>query len=124
MSEAFKTLVVGFCEIDDKLKLINKEIKELKERQKGFSDDIVQYMSENSLEVCNAGNYGVLTLRKTMHKSSLNKQSLRDNLRKLLNNNDIMSQEKDQIAENGADFILNNRDSEERSVLRRSSLKK
>jgi hypothetical protein len=123
MTEHFKQLVHMYCDIDDKAKKLNKEVKELKEKQKQYTQNIMDYMSNNSIEVCNAGDYGVLTLKKTLVKGSLNKDCLRDNLRKFIDTNDIASQSSDTMAENGAEFILNNRPTEERSTLKRSSTK-
>jgi hypothetical protein len=126
MSESFKACVAAYCEIDDQLKTINKNIKELKTKQKEMADQIMEYMSSNSIEVCNAGNYGVLTLKSSMVKTTLNKDCLKENLCKFITE----SRERissggnpDELAENGAEYILNNRPTEVRNSLRRSSPK-
>lgn len=123
MSDAFKQHVHAYCDIDDKLKKINKEIKEFKEQQKNYSQAIIEYMSTNSIEVCNADKYGVLTLKRTQVKGSLNKECLRENLHKFICETDIAGGNPEQVAENGAEYILNNRATEERSSLKRSSTK-
>ena len=126
MSESFKACVSAYCEIDDKLKTINKNIKELKTKQKEQGDQIMEYMSSNSIEVCNAGNYGVLTLKSSTVKSTLNKECLKENLCKFITDSrDRISAggNPDELAENGAEYILNNRTSEIRNSLRRSSPK-
>ena len=119
----FKDSVHAYCEIDDRVKALNKELKELKEKQKQHTQHIMAYMSSNSIEVCNAGNYGVLTLRKTIVKGSLNKDCLRDNLRRFMDDTDISNQNAEQLAENGAEYILKNRPTEERSAIKRSFAK-
>ena len=123
MSDTFKQHVHGYCDIDDQLKKINKNIKELKEQQKNYSHAIMEYMSTNSIEVCNAGEHGVLTLKRTHVKGSLNKECLRDNLHKFICANDMSTADLEQVAENGAEYILSNRPTEERSSLKRSSTK-
>ena len=125
MSESFKTCVSAYCEIDDQLKRTNKSIKELKAKQKELSEQIMDYMSSNSIEVCNAGNYGVLTLKTTVVKGSLNKDCIKDNLCKFISESrdDLASRNPEDLAENGAEYILNNRPTETRNSLRRSSPK-
>jgi len=124
MSDQFKRNVTSYCEIDNNVKSFNKQIKELKNQQKQMSEEIMEYMSSNSLEVCNAGNYGVLTLKSSMVKGTLNKDCIRDNLCKFISGNDLSNQKPEQIAETGAEYILNNRPSELRSSLRRTTTKK
>lgn len=125
MSESFKTCVGAYCEIDDQLKTMNKSIKEYKAKQKELSEQIMDYMSSNSIEVCNAGNYGVLTLKSTVVKGSLNKDCIKDNLCKFISQSrdDLTSGNPEDLAENGAEYILNNRPTETRNSLRRSSPK-
>lgn len=125
MSESFKTCVSAYCDIDDQLKTMNKSIKEYKTKQKELGEQIMEYMSSNSIEVCNAGNYGVLTLKSTMVKGSLNKDCIKDNLYKFISESreHLASQNPEDLAENGAEYILNNRPSETRNSLRRSSPK-
>lgn len=125
MSESFKSCVGAYCELDNQLKTINKNIKELKTKQKELGDQIMEYMSSNSIEVCNAGNYGVLTLKSTVVKTSLNKDCLKDNLCKFISESreQISTGNPEELAENGAEYILNNRPSETRNSLRRSSPK-
>ena len=125
MTESFKTCVSAYCEIDDQLKTMNKSIKEYKVKQKELSEEIMDYMSSNSIEVCNAGNYGVLTLKSTIVKGSLNKDCIKDNLCKFISQSrdELASQNPEDLAENGAEYILNNRPTETRNSLRRSSPK-
>ena len=121
---AFKNMVMQYCETDDKIKEYNKLIKELKVNQKDLSDSIMEYMSSKSLEVCKAGEYGVLTLKTTVSKSPLNVDTIRDNLSKMIADTDIMKKTPDAIANEGAEYIVNNRETSEKQSLRRSMLKK
>lgn len=120
----FKNLVVQYCETDDKIKEFNKQIKDLKMNQKDLSDSIMEYMSSKSLEVCKAGEYGVLTLKTTVTKSPLNVDTIRDNLSKMIEDTDILKKTPEAIANEGAEYIVNNRETTEKRSLRRSMLKK
>lgn len=123
-NDDFKETVTAFCELDDHIKSVNKQLKDHKAKLKQLSDAISDHMSQHSIEVCNAGNYGVLTLKSSVVKGSLNKDTLRDSLCKFVSNNgDVSSHSPEQFAETGAEFILNNRPTEIRSNLRRSSTK-
>ena len=120
----FKATVAEFCELDDRIKAVNKQVKDSKVQLKELSDRISDYMSQNSIEVCNAGNYGVLTLKSSLVKGTLNKDCLRDNLCKFISTSgDVSMDNPEQFAETGAEFILNNRPTEIRNTLRRSSTK-
>ena len=124
MKEVFKTNVVEYCTLDDRIKEYNALIKEAKEKQKMLSENIMEYMSKNSLDVCNAGEYGILTLKTTVTKSGVNKDSVKESLAKMLNDRNLMSTDIETIAENGSELIMNNRETSERNVIKRSRMKK
>jgi|AntRauMFilla1563_2_1112583.scaffolds.fasta_scaffold59641_2 hypothetical protein len=120
---AFKQMVVQFCEIDDKVKEHNKQIKELKVVQKDLTDSIMKYMDDRSLEVCKAGEYGVLTLKTVTSKAPLNVETVRENLSKILSDQDMMRKDPEDLATSGAEYIVNTREVEEKKALRRSMVK-
>jgi UDP-N-acetylglucosamine transferase subunit ALG13 len=120
----FKQMVVQYCELDDKVKEHNKRIKELKVVQKDMTESIMNYMSERSLEVCKAGEYGVLTLKTVSSKAPLNVETVRENLSKILGDQDMMRKDPEDLATSGAEYIVNNREVAEKKSLRRSMVKK
>tara|TARA_Y100000389_G_scaffold205042_1_gene262354 strand:+ start:69 stop:443 length:375 start_codon:yes stop_codon:yes gene_type:complete len=124
MKEAFKTNVVEYCTLDDKIKEYNALIKEIKEKQKMLSESIMEYMSKNSLDVCNAGEFGILTLKTTITKSGVNKETVKESLEKMLKDGNLMSEDIATIVENGSELIMNNRETSERNVIKRSRMKK
>jgi len=115
---------VEYCDIDDKIKEFNASIKEAKEKQKMLSELIMDYMSKNSLDVCNAGEYGIITMKTTVSKSGVNKDSVKESLAKMLSDRSLMAQDMESIVENGSELIMNNRESVERNTLKRSRMKK
>lgn len=123
-NSGFKKNVLEYCALDDQIKQLNRQIKDIKEKLKISSDTIMTYMSNNSLEVCNAGSFGVLTLKKNSSKSGVNKDTVKDSLMKILDDKTLMSQPVNVIAENGTDVIMNNRDVTEKNVLKRTVVKK
>ena len=124
MTDVFKNQVVTYCDIDDRVKQLNKELKEIKTKQKEISDSIMEYMTSNSLEVCNAGNYGVLTLRTTMAKAGINKENIKESLSQILKDKELMSKSHEMLTEEASEYIMNNRETTERHVLKRSGVKK
>lgn len=124
MTDQFKRSVVEYCGIDDKIKEFNASIKEAKEKQKMLSELIMDYMSKNSLDVCNAGEYGIITMKTTVSKSGVNKESVKESLSKMLSDRSLMAQDMESIVENGSELIMNNRESVERNTLKRSRMKK
>lgn len=124
MTDQFKRSVMEYCDIDDKIKEFNASIKEAKEKQKMLSELIMDYMSKNSLDVCNAGEYGIITMKTTVSKSGVNKDSVKESLAKMLSDRSLMAQDMESIVENGSELIMNNRESVERNTLKRSRMKK
>lgn len=124
MTDQFKRSVMEYCDIDDKIKEFNASIKEAKEKQKMLSELIMDYMGKNSLDVCNAGEYGIITMKTTVSKSGVNKDSVKESLAKMLSDRSLMAQDMDSIVENGSEIIMNNRESVERNTLKRSRMKK
>ena len=122
MSEEFKNMVVHYCQTDERIKLLQNELKEHKKRFGEHSEKIIEYMSSNNLEVCNAGELGVLTIATSTCKASLKKETIKMGILEMLNNTDMQSMSKDQFAETGADHIMNSRESEERKRLKRKKL--
>jgi|TARA_B110000971_G_C19883756_1_gene441944 hypothetical protein len=123
MTEAFKKQVHEYCSIDEKIKESQAESKELKKQMADLGEQIIQYMSNQNLEVCNAGELGVLTILTSTTKSSLKKENIRDGIFTFMNDSTNASLSREQFAENGADFIMNNRETEERKRLKRKKVK-
>ena len=78
--DAFKSQVTEYCKIDDKIKELQALIKELKSQEKNLHDVLLEFMCNNNLEVCNAGDLGLITVHTTSSKASINKDSIRDGL--------------------------------------------
>lgn len=124
MTDVFKSQVVSYCDLDDRVKSLNKELKDIRQKQKEISENIMEYMTSNSLEVCNAGNYGVITLRTSVSKSGINKENVKESLSHIFNDTNMMSKSHEMLAEEASEYIMNNRETTERHVLKRSGVKK
>lgn len=123
-NEAFKQQVVAYCDVDDRIKEMNAQLKELKIKQKEMSESILMFMTNNSLEVCNAGNYGVLSVRTSVSKSGINKDSIKESLDSILKDKALMSENHEILVEQASERIMNNRESTEKHTLKRSAVKK
>ena len=123
-TDVFKQQVVAYCDVDDRIKELNAQIKEFRIKQKEISESILMYMTNNSLEVCNAGSHGVLTVRTSVSKTGINKDSIKESLSNILNDKAMMSKSHDVLVEDASDMIMNNRETTERHVLKRSAVKK
>lgn len=122
MGEQFKSLVVQYCELDERIKLLHNEAKEYKKQFNDLGEQIITYMTHNNLEVCNAGDLGLLTIATTTCRSSLKKETIKNGILEMLNNTNMETVSRDEFAEHGADHIMNSRDVEERQRLKRKKL--
>lgn len=125
--QAFRELVMAYCDHDDQIRACNKTVKELRAAQKESGEAILNYMKQRSLDVCNAGARGVLTVKTTTSKAPLNVDTIRDNLSQVFavwkgdSEMDMVQGTKgvDELATKAAEFVCEHRESADRQVLRR-----
>ena len=118
--DEFRKWVQEYCTVDEKISHFNSETKALKQQQQSLGEMILQFMSTQNLEVCNAGDLGVLTIQTSNTKSALNKETIREGLLACMQESSTMSPE--DFANHSADYIVNNRESEERKRLKRKKV--
>ena len=87
---------------DDKIKILQKQIKLCRESKKKLTDDLVEIMKTNEID-CFDINNGKLLFCKNKVKSPLNKVSLLSTLEQYFKNNPEIN------AHDVSDFILENR---------------
>ena len=122
--DAFKSQVTEYCKIDDKIKELQALIKELKSQEKNLHDVLLEFMCNNNLEVCNAGDLGLITVHTTSSKASINKDSIRDGLIEVFKDKTVNSKNAEVVADSAAEYIINNRAVEEKKKLKRKSPKR
>lgn len=120
---SFTNLIHEYCEIDNQMKTLRKTLKEHSSCQNELAGKIIAHMQSNNLELCNAGELGIITLRKTNSKCALNKDTIKSGIMKMLTNNELMSKKTDEIAESGSDVIINERETSEKCTLKRTNVK-
>lgn len=79
ISESFKKKVSEWVNIDDKIKKIIKESKELKEEKKKLENDILQNMDDLNLLILDVGN-GKLRKNISKTKGALKEEIIKDSL--------------------------------------------
>ena len=113
--EEFKKLVHKWLTIDDNIRELKKVEKELNEQRKQITPEIIEFMSKHSIEDCNTNN-GKLKYSVSIHKKPINRTYLVNKLTTYLNN----TKKSEEITE----FLLENREIEEKINLRRTFSKK
>tara|TARA_Y100000816_G_C26017820_1_gene532391 strand:+ start:422 stop:769 length:348 start_codon:yes stop_codon:yes gene_type:complete len=73
--EDFKDIIKEWLDIEEDIKMKQKEIKEKKQRFSKLSEYIITFMNKQEKQVCNIGSHGSIVL-KNRKSSSLNKTSL------------------------------------------------
>ena len=119
----FSGFIQSYCQIDNEMKRLRKVLKEHNTQQQELSEKIIDYMKQNKLEICNAGELGIITLKKSNNRTALNKDSIKAGIVKILNNKELMSKKEDEIAESGSDVIFNERETVEKCTLKRTNVK-
>tara|TARA_Y100000816_G_C25937717_1_gene489042 strand:- start:50 stop:400 length:351 start_codon:yes stop_codon:yes gene_type:complete len=109
-----KTLVIQnikfWIEIDDKINLLQKDLKELKIKKKELSDNLIQIMENNNIDEFTT-NSGKLIHKKTKIKAPINKNYLIEKLQYFFKDN--LNIDSDEISS----YILDNRPIKENSSL-------
>jgi len=113
--EEFKKLVHKWLTIDDNIRELKKVEKELNEQRKSITPEIIEFMAKHSIEDCNTNN-GKLKYSVSIHKKPINRIYLVNKLTTYLNN----TKKSEEITE----FLLGNREIEEKINLRRTFSKK
>eukprot|EP00959_Pyramimonas_sp_CCMP1952_P044049 920582-Pyramimonas_sp.AAC.1 len=116
--QAFRELVMAYCDHDDQIRACNKTVKELRAAQKETGEAILNYMKQRSLDVCNAGARGVLTVKTTTSKAPLNADTIRDNLSQVFavwkGSSEMDTKGVDELATKAAEFVCEHRETEDR----------
>ena len=109
--DKFKRSVKKYIENDDKMKELNASLKDLKLEKKEYESNILEYMTNNELDEVELGGG---KLKRTITKAfvPIKKEHITNKLIEKLNNNEK--------AKEIADHIINNRDFNEVSKIKRS----
>ena len=99
-----------WIEIDNKISLLQKELRDLKIKKKTMSDDLIQIMENNNIDEFST-NSGKLIHKKTKIKAPINKNYLIEKLEFYFK--DSLNVDTDDISS----YILNNRPIKENSSL-------
>ena len=111
ITEEFKQMVIAWVSRDDKIREINKHMKELKNEKKELEQSILKYMNDIDLNILEIGN-GKLRRSTSKTKGALKHDSIQNILMKLFNNVEQ--------AHTTAKFILENRPTNETVRLKRT----
>lgn len=103
--------------MDEKIKALNSELKELKEKKTNLGSTIIDLMQKNKVEHCNLPNNEVLLLKKSITYSSIKKEDIQDAFKEILKK--PISQNPEKIAEETTESLFNNRDFKENLLLKK-----
>ena len=108
--EEFKNDVKIFLTIDDEIKIIEKQLKEKREKKKNLTSHILSFMENHNIQDLNTDT-GTLQRNVSYTKQPLNKKTLQLKLLQYFKNNELETK-------TALDFI-NNRGKEEKIKLKR-----
>ena len=111
----FKRKVKRWISLDDEIRTLRDAVKVRNNEKKELAPFIIDFMKRNEVSDLNTRN-GKLRTRTSMYKKPLNQKSIQNKLVEFFNNLD-----KGKAA---AEYLINNRDKEERSTLTRYVNKK
>lgn len=101
-----------WIEHDNKIKILQKEIKEHRSEKKELTDSLLEIMKENEID-CFDINNGKIIYCKNKVKSPLNKKSLLETLEKYFENMPDID------ASDVSNFVLENREVKIKEIIRR-----
>tara|TARA_B100000963_G_C22075873_1_gene430139 strand:- start:100 stop:447 length:348 start_codon:yes stop_codon:yes gene_type:complete len=101
--EDLVNIIKEWIEIDDKIKIIQNSMKELKLKKKTLTSNLLNIMKDNEID-CFDINSGKIVYCKTKTKAPINKKTLLDTLEK------YFEDRKDIDVAAVSDFVLGNRE--------------
>lgn len=101
-----------WIEHDNKIKILQKEIKEHRSEKKELTDSLLEIMKENEID-CFDINNGKIIYCKNKVKTPLNKKSLLETLEKYFENRPDID------ASDVSNFVLDNREVKIKEIIRR-----
>mgnify|MGYP001087972714 CR=1 FL=1 len=113
--EEFRTMVKEYVQLEKQIKEIQNQSKILKQTQTTFNDSIINYMLENNVDVCSLENE-VLKLKKGNLLETINKDYINTKLKEFYKSTNVTANKED-MAENAAKYLLENRESKEKVSL-------
>ena len=114
--DEFKTAVKRYVELEKRMKDISEELKNLRNQKTSLNDIIIDYMSKHKLENCNVDD-SVLQLKVSSQLETLNKDYIQGKLEQYYTQHSTESSAS-QMAENATKFLISNRESNEKKVLK------
>lgn len=108
--DKFEELVRSYVELDDQIKQASKDMKTLKDKKKELDGTITDYMKLNNIETVNITG-GKLKVYTSKVKTPINKEHIFDVLASKLD---------EKKATDITDYIMENRQTEEKEVLKRT----
>jgi len=122
--DEFKQRVQAYCSLDDTMKETSKQQKELKKKHNELGQEIMEYMTSNKLEACNAGALGMITISKTKSTTSIKKDQIKHSVVDVLTNKkEWKTENKELLADELATYIMENRETKEGTKLKRKKVK-
>lgn len=88
MDEQVKQSIQEYISVDDKISLINKDLKELRSVKKGLEEDIKNFMINNNVTKLDVNNEQFV-IKETVKTKSLNKKTIATELLTVLDHNQV-----------------------------------
>jgi hypothetical protein len=113
-----------YTKLDDSIKLLQQQLKEMKNQCNDIGEQILNHMTANKTDVITHGSGSVFKRVLKKSKSVLNKETIQESMGSLFKDSAFRSCKSDQNrAEVGAEYIMNTRKETEKYVLQRKAIK-
>lgn len=109
--EVLINTIQEYLKTEKEIKLLQKEIKQRREKKKGYTDTLINIMKSNDIDCFDISEGKIIFSQRKM-KSSLNKKQLNQCLEKYFHNNPNID------CDDVTKFILNNRDEKITELIR------
>jgi hypothetical protein len=109
--------VKEYIDVDDEIKVLSKQLKDLRAKKTSLEVGVMSYMQSMSWEVCNINTGGKLMVKKSITKGAVKKDASEDKLKQHFENNPDVLKHLPQIME----MIFDKRDTQEKDVLKRTT---
>jgi hypothetical protein len=113
-------LIKHYCDLDDDVREQAKRTKEVKQQMQAMQDQIITHMQTNSIEACNAGVHGILSVVEKTSKPGIKKEDIEEGIATVVASLDESQRKSpEHVASHSTEYIFNNRPTNIKYVLKR-----
>ena len=115
--DQFRESVKEYIKLDEQMKEMNIKLKQMREQKGVLTEQVVGYMIKNNIECCNVSDENKLVMKKQVQLGSINKDYITQTMEEFFKK-PPKTQNAMELAQKTAETLLENRETNEKPILK------